>query len=578
MKRFVLADDDPMFRGLLKRILEKDGFSVTTATNGREAMEAAIHEQPDMVLLDLDMPEMHGLDALHQLKARSDTAGIPIVVLTGVPSQQNVIEALKEGAQDFIAKTSDIENLLLRIQVNLSVKRKNTLDVSHSKPEAAVISTPEASKKNTADPPTSHPPVSEAEFEARLDKTEGIKALPFVASRIVKLTEDKNSDAAAVAKEIEKDLAIASKVLKIANSAYYGLQEQIVSLERAVVSMGVSEVRDIVLATAVVDLFAEPLAGSALDCVALWKHSFCCASYARRIAQQFELGRPETFFLSGLLHRLGMVVFDEIFHEEYAEVLIRTSNSMGDIRMHELNLLGHDHVDLTHRILEKWGITRHVRPLIGYGMSWIELMRLSQADKVEAGVLPICDMLTIARGMMPGAPEKMRPIPDALAMSLNLNGYLVGEVDNKIDQDMHDLWNVFFSDVPGMTAPSIDSQRPVGARNKILLIREIEPHLDIVEFWLRSRGYEIHTRKNFDFKETQGFDGMLVEISSLSYLKKLIEQVHPWEEELSSMPLRVILLAPPALKSAITALMPGGPRYPVFCDPYSQSDLVDALS
>ncbi|HBA84164.1 MAG TPA: hypothetical protein DCZ95_08745 [Verrucomicrobia bacterium] len=595
MKKIVLADDDPIFRSMLKRVLEKDGFVVIAAQNGLEALLAAVRERPDMVLLDLDMPEMHGLEALRRLKARSNTAAIPIIVLTGIPSQGNVIEALQEGAQDFIAKTSDIENLLLRIQVNAAIQKGKGAGPgvssqqenipSESAPvekgqDDSVLSAREALTPAIPSLPAARRLVSEAEFEARLSKADSIKALPFVASRIMQLTEDKFSDATVMAREIEKDPSIASKVFKAANSAFHGMQEPVISLERAVVSLGVSEVRDLVFGTAVVNLFTRPSAGSPLDRISLWQHSFCCASYARRIAQHLGADHPETFFLSGLLHRLGMAVYDEAFHEEYAEVLRRVADSQGDIRMHEMNLLGHDHVELTRRVLEKWHITRQLKPLMGYGLSWSELMRMNQADRVSAGILPVCDILTLARGLKPGAPEKLRLIPDVLALSLDLSGDFVRGIDKEIDKDLGDLWSVYVSQCPGVTAPPVAAQHKPGTRNRLLMIREIKPHLDVVEFWLHSMGYDLHVDDASALAQALNFDGLILEASSLPFFKTLLEQLNAMAGDLCVKRVRVIILAPLALEPLVSTVM--GPEttamFTVFSDPYSTFNLLEALS
>ena len=120
VKTIVLADDDPTFLGMLTRFLEKDGFVVFPAKNGVEAVRITTLELPDLVLLDVDMPEMDGLSTLLLLRASPDTSSIPIVMLTGCMAGGHVLEALKRGAQDFIAKTLDIETLMLRIHINVS--------------------------------------------------------------------------------------------------------------------------------------------------------------------------------------------------------------------------------------------------------------------------------------------------------------------------------------------------------------------------------------------------------------------------------------------------------------------------
>jgi DNA-binding NarL/FixJ family response regulator len=110
--RVVIADDHPVYReGLAGLIGTEDGLDVIgRATNGREAVEMVTSLQPDLLVLDLDMPEFDGMAALHEISARG--LGTAVLVLTMYGDDDAVFEAMKAGARGYLVKSSDPEQIL----------------------------------------------------------------------------------------------------------------------------------------------------------------------------------------------------------------------------------------------------------------------------------------------------------------------------------------------------------------------------------------------------------------------------------------------------------------------------------
>jgi PAS domain S-box-containing protein len=111
----VIDDDKPLVRSLKYR-LEKKGFSIYTAFGGKEALETIESHPPDLVLLDIVMPEMDGYEVMKALKHKPDTAQIPIVVMTGVENVGGKVKALSVGATDYLNKSSGFDELLKTIE------------------------------------------------------------------------------------------------------------------------------------------------------------------------------------------------------------------------------------------------------------------------------------------------------------------------------------------------------------------------------------------------------------------------------------------------------------------------------
>jgi type IV pilus assembly protein PilB len=113
--RVLVTDDEPITRMLVKLLLEKQQYEVLEATNGRDAVEIATRERPDLVLIDLNMPEMDGYEAISRLRRDMSLAMMPILVLTGEEGPAVERRVLQLGADDYIVKPFDPEVLLSRV-------------------------------------------------------------------------------------------------------------------------------------------------------------------------------------------------------------------------------------------------------------------------------------------------------------------------------------------------------------------------------------------------------------------------------------------------------------------------------
>jgi DNA-binding response OmpR family regulator len=113
--RVLVTDDEPITRMLVKLLLEREKFTVLEATNGREAVEIATRERPDLLLIDLNMPEMDGYEAIQRMRRDLSLATLPIVVVTAEDGPGIERRVLELGADDYIVKPFDPEILLSRV-------------------------------------------------------------------------------------------------------------------------------------------------------------------------------------------------------------------------------------------------------------------------------------------------------------------------------------------------------------------------------------------------------------------------------------------------------------------------------
>ena len=127
----ILIVDDVMSNVLLlKVLLTNEKFAIATASNGRQALEQVEKENPDLVLLDVMMPDMSGFEVAQHLKSNPNTADIPIIFLTALNSTADIVKGFQDGANDFISKPFNKEELIIRVTHQISLVAAKRLILS----------------------------------------------------------------------------------------------------------------------------------------------------------------------------------------------------------------------------------------------------------------------------------------------------------------------------------------------------------------------------------------------------------------------------------------------------------------
>ena len=117
--RVLVVEDEPDIRDLLAFHLERDGFQVTRATTGTEALRQLRAAPPDLVILDLMLPEMNGLEVCRRLRADPTTAGLPVIMLTAKGDEVDRVVGLELGADDYVVKPFSPKEMLARVRAVL---------------------------------------------------------------------------------------------------------------------------------------------------------------------------------------------------------------------------------------------------------------------------------------------------------------------------------------------------------------------------------------------------------------------------------------------------------------------------
>ncbi len=123
-EKILVVDDEREVRGLLSDFLTEEGYRVILATNGAEALGLAEIENPEVILLDINMPGIDGIEVCKRLKAQEQTQFIPIIIITALVDSGFI--AYLEGADDFVSKPFNLIELTFRVRSMLRIRRLNT--------------------------------------------------------------------------------------------------------------------------------------------------------------------------------------------------------------------------------------------------------------------------------------------------------------------------------------------------------------------------------------------------------------------------------------------------------------------
>jgi DNA-binding response OmpR family regulator len=114
-RKILIVEDDQALVGLLKAILEQEGFQVIAASDGMKGLQAATTEKPDLAIVDLTVPQLDGFDLCRRLRREVDTANIPILILSGKQEEIDKVVAFELGADDYVTKPFKQRELVVRI-------------------------------------------------------------------------------------------------------------------------------------------------------------------------------------------------------------------------------------------------------------------------------------------------------------------------------------------------------------------------------------------------------------------------------------------------------------------------------
>jgi len=196
---------------------------------------------------------------------------------------------------------------------------------------------------------------------------ESMPTLPTVALRVMEVTSNPRSSASDLMKIVGPDISLTTKILKIANSPFYGLTREISSLQHAVTILGFKEIRNLVISTVAFESFKSFKQNKIFDINKFWRHSFCCGLAAKIIAVDLKNTSNE-LFVAGLIHDIGKLVMYIAFPVEFLKLV----DMMSPLKLKytafeaEKNVFEIVHDEVGMKLLKKWLFPESLITAVGF--------------------------------------------------------------------------------------------------------------------------------------------------------------------------------------------------------------------
>jgi len=240
--------------------------------------------------------------------------------------------------------------------------------------------------------------MEKAQLRAKIySRVDELPTLPAVLPKLLSIMESEKSNASKVADAISHDPALTSKILKVANSAYYGFQQEIFDLQKAVALLGFNMVKSLALSIGVIDTLPSGKKSPRFSSEGLWIHSLTVATANQELGKRFSKGNEyEHLFIVGLLHDIGKVVLQQFFNDLFEKALEEAhSAEKMELFKAEQRVIGLDHGQVGSMLLTRWKFPEVINNAIavhhqaelpeGYSAHDVAILRIGDTLSQELG-------------------------------------------------------------------------------------------------------------------------------------------------------------------------------------------------
>jgi len=251
-----------------------------------------------------------------------------------------------------------------------------------------------------------------------LQSLKSLQTQPAVIARITRMLQNPATNAEELGLAIRTDQGLVSRVLKLVNSAFYGFPGKIGSISHAVVLLGFSTVKNIVLTASVLDIF-KTSGGGQFNARDIWKHSLACGVAAQCLARTVGYEFQEECFVAGLLHDIGKVVLFRLAPEDFARVVEGANKTKSLFYNTECKLLGINHQEIGCMLIEQWRLPAKILSAVS---SHHTPQPSSDDDAKLTAIVHCADIFARSLGYGNGGDKKIPMIDDTAWNTLNLDG------------------------------------------------------------------------------------------------------------------------------------------------------------
>ncbi len=320
-KRILFVDDEAMVLEGLQRMLRsmRAEWEMEFVESGEAALGLLDQKPFDVIVSDMRMPRMNGAELLAEVMKRHPST--VRLILSGYADKDLILKCVGSTHQ-YLAKPCDAESLKATIE-----RASNLEDSLHNE-----------------------------RLKTLVCQMNHLPSIPTLYMQVVEKTSRAETSLEEIGRLIGQDIGMTAQILKMANSAFFGLRRQLSSVEEAVAYLGLDTIKSLVLSIHAFSQFEKAERG-AFSIEALWGHSLQVASFAKRIVklEGQEAKAAEEAFTAGMLHDIGKLVLAVNLPKEYAEAT-RLALSGLELPLAEHQVFGSNHADVGGYLIGLWGL------------------------------------------------------------------------------------------------------------------------------------------------------------------------------------------------------------------------------
>ena len=224
-----------------------------------------------------------------------------------------------------------------------------------------------------------------------------LPSIPEVATKIINMVNNPEVSFKLIADELSKDQAMTTNLLKLCNSAYFNKGKEITSVERAIVTIGLKEVKDIVMIVATKPVLEKSLIGYDLAKGDLWMQGLVVASIAKKIA--LDKGRKDisdVVFTGGIIHNVGKTILALFVQSTFKDILTAVQTKNITFNQAEKEIMGFNHQEVGEKILEKWNFPPVLKNIVRY---YEDPENAPAEYKTEVSIVHLANVIAIMAGI-----------------------------------------------------------------------------------------------------------------------------------------------------------------------------------
>ncbi|PKL41183.1 MAG: hypothetical protein CVV44_00670 [Spirochaetae bacterium HGW-Spirochaetae-1] len=234
-------------------------------------------------------------------------------------------------------------------------------------------------------------------IETIISNIDQLPSIPEVASKIINMVNDPNVSFKAIAEEISKDQSMTTNILKLCNSAFFSKGKEITSIDRAIVTLGLKEVKDIVMVVATKPVLDKFVIGYDLAKGDLWKHGLVVATVSKNIAM--DVGRKDiadVVFTGGIIHNVGKVVLALFVQSTFKEIMADVETKSITFSQAERDIMGYSHQEVGEKILTKWQFPTVLKSIVRF---YQDPEQAPKEHRAEVSIVHIANTLSLMAGI-----------------------------------------------------------------------------------------------------------------------------------------------------------------------------------